>query len=274
MSESQTENAAKTYYDSPDADAFYSAVWGGEDIHVGLYDDVRDIRTASRQTVDRMLGKILPVAGKKVVDLGSGYGGAARVLAGEHDADVTCINIAEVENRRNRELTAKAGLDDRVRIIDGSFDDIPCDTASFDVAWSQDAILHAPDRDAVLDEVARVLKPGGEFIFTDPMQADRLEDAAALQPIYDRIHLPDLASFAFYDEALTARGFEPVEVEKMPAQLGRHYGRVREELEARRDELPLDPEFVDRMLSGLKLWVDGAADGKLAWGIMHYRKAA
>lgn len=272
MSEPAKANAAQEYYDSPDADAFYKAVWGGEDIHVGLYDDVDDISAASRKTVERMLQKILPVDGRKVIDLGAGYGGAARVLAGEHGADVTCINIAVVENARNRELTASAGLEGKVSIIDGSFDDMPFEDGSFDYAWSQDAILHAPDRDAVLDEVARVLQPGGEFIFTDPMQADDLTDTASLQPIYDRIHLPDLASFAYYDEALTARGFEKIDVERLTHQLGRHYDRVREELGARRKELSLDPQFVDRMLAGLKLWVDGAAEEKLAWGILHYRK--
>ncbi len=54
----------------------------------------------------------------------------------------------------------------------GVFEDIPEPDASVDVVWSQDAILHSDQREKVLPEVFRVLKPGGEFIFTDPMQAD------------------------------------------------------------------------------------------------------
>ncbi len=69
---------------------------------------------------------------------------------------------------------------DKIDVVDGSFDDLPFEANSFDAVWSQDAILHAPDRKAVLDEVARVLKPGGQFIFTDPMQADDLKDSSAL----------------------------------------------------------------------------------------------
>ncbi|MFT7091319.1 MAG: sarcosine/dimethylglycine N-methyltransferase, partial [Candidatus Azotimanducaceae bacterium] len=39
MSKSAAETTAENYYDSPDADNFYERVWGGEDIHIGLYDE-------------------------------------------------------------------------------------------------------------------------------------------------------------------------------------------------------------------------------------------
>lgn len=276
MSEAMTSDGvavARDYYDSAEADDFYSNVWGGEDIHIGLYDTTSDIRTASRLTVERMIGKLGPLAGKRVVDLGAGYGGAARVLAREHSAHVTCLNLSRVENERNRALTNEAGLGDRIDVVDGSFDDMPFADESFDVAWSQDAILHAPDRERVVDEVARVLRPGGVFAFTDPMQADGIDDTRVLQPIYDRIHLPDLASIGFYRDALTKRGFEEIEVEELTHQLGRHYARVREAMLDRRDELGLDDSFVERMSAGLAHWVESADKGHLSWAIMLYRKA-
>jgi sarcosine/dimethylglycine N-methyltransferase len=269
----QTIALARDYYDSDEADDFYRTIWGGEDIHVGLYDEGPDITAASRRTVERMAARAGTLQGKRVLDLGSGYGGAARVLAGEHGANVTCLNLSAVENERNRALTREAGLDGKVSVVDGSFDSVPFEEASFDLAWSQDAILHAPDRRAVLDEIARVLKPGGELIFTDPMQADALSDPSPLKPIYDRIHLSDLASIGFYREELSARGFEEVSVEELTGHMRTHYTRVSEELDARRDEIGASNAFVDRMLKGLGHWVSGADDGLLAWGIMHFRKA-
>lgn len=265
---------ARDYYDSTEADDFYRTIWGGEDIHVGLYDETSDITAASRRTVERMAHKAGALSGKHVLDLGSGYGGAARVLAGDYGARVACLNLSAVENERNRALTREAGLDERIAVVDGSFDSVPFEGGEFDLAWSQDAILHAPDRRAVLDEVARVLKPGGEFIFTDPMQADGLPSAEALKPIYDRIHLPDLASFGFYREELSERGFEEVSVEELTAHMRTHYARITEELDARRDELEASDAFIDRMLKGLSYWVLGAEGGLLAWGIMHFRKAS
>ena len=265
-------DTARDYYDSDDADNFYATIWGGEDIHVGIYDKTTDIRDASRATVDRIASRLGDLTGKRVLDIGAGFGGAARVLAEGHGAHVTCLNLSTVENARNRAMNADAGLAAKIDVVDGSFDDLPFEAASFDVVWSQDAILHAPDRGAVLDEVARVLKPGGQFIFTDPMQADDLADTSALQPIYDRIHLANLASFGFYRKELKARGFEEIEIENLTKQLRNHYARVREELLARRKDLKSSDGFVERMAAGLQHWVDGADKGLLAWGIMHFRK--
>ena len=268
-----TTDTARDYYTSEDAVEFYSTVWGGEDIHVGLYDDTKDIREASRRTVDRMAATVGDLSGKKVLDIGAGYGGGARRIASEHDAGhVTCLNIAPAENARNRKLTAEQGLEDRVSVVEGSFDDLPFEDASFDVVWSQDAILHAPDRGVVLSEVARVLKPGGDFIFTDPMQADGIGDTASLKPIYDRIHLANLASFGFYRDALKERGMDEVRIDDLSPQLRNHYAQVAEDLDAQRAELSTDDSFVDRMLEGLAPWVRGADAGKLTWGIMHFRK--
>ena len=272
---SEGVTVARDYYDSAEADAFYGSIWGGEDIHVGLYDGTDDIRAASRRTVERMAQKAAPLAGKRVIDLGSGYGGAARVLAGEHGAHVTCLNLSRVENERNRRLTAEAGLSGKIEVIDGSFDAMPFAEGSFDLAWSQDAILHAPDRLAVLDEVARVLRPEGTFVFTDPMQADGLADTAALQPIYDRIHLDSLGSPGFYRKTLGDLGMTEMHFDEHPEQLARHYSRVREVLVENADDLRekgVSADYIERMKSGLTHWIDGGLKGFLTWGIFVFEK--
>ena len=38
-SKSNAVAQAEAYYDSPDADSFYFTIWGGEDIHIGMYKD-------------------------------------------------------------------------------------------------------------------------------------------------------------------------------------------------------------------------------------------
>ena len=43
------ESVAENYYDSSDADIFYERVWGGEDIHIGLYESGLSIFEASRK---------------------------------------------------------------------------------------------------------------------------------------------------------------------------------------------------------------------------------
>jgi len=268
---------AEDYYDSEDADNFYNLIWGGEDIHIGLYqDDVEPIAEASRRTVAHMADKIEGLGpDTRVLDIGAGYGGAARYMAKTYKAPVVCLNISEKENERNRMLSKEQGLDDLVSVKYGSFEEIPEPDASFDVVWSQDAILHSGNRVKVLQEVARVLKPGGQFIFTDPMQADVIEDHNVLKPIYERIHLDSLGSVAFYRKELEDLGFEVISLEPLVHQLRNHYSRVRRELEQQKDGAlkgHVSPEYVDRMMKGLQHWVDGADNGVLNWGVLHFRK--
>ena len=272
---SKVVSTARDYYNSADADNFYALVWGGEDIHVGLYrDEGEEIAAASHRTVEEMAAKLGPLGGEtRVLDLGSGYGGAARHLAGTHGVQVTALNLSEVENGRHRELNKKAGLAERIEVVDGNFEAVPGAAARFDVVWSQDAILHSGDRRRVLREVDRVLKPGGQFIFTDPMQADDCP-AGVLQPILDRIHLDSLGSPGFYRAEAAMLGWSEVGFNDHTPQLANHYQRVLEETVraegALRDKV--SPDYIARMKKGLGHWVEGGRAGHLAWGILHFRK--
>ena len=274
---SEAVERAEAYYDSGEADAFYQTVWGGQDIHIGLYrDDVEPIADASRRTVETMANRLNKADGTtRVLDLGAGYGGSSRYLADQFGCHATCLNLSETQNALNRTLTADAGLTDRVRVVYGDFENIPEPDDSFDIVWSQDAILHSGNRTRVLDEVRRVLVPGGQFIFTDPMQSDDCPEGV-LQPILDRIQLSTLASIGFYRAELGARGFEETGTEPLTDQLRMHYSRVGQALKDRYDEaVKLSGQtYVDNMIKGLQHWVDGADRGYLAWGIMDYRPTA
>jgi len=265
---------ARDYYNSDDADNFYFHVWGGEDIHIGLYDHPQEaIANASRRTVARMaaeVGSLEPAV--CVLDVGAGYGGAARHLAARHGCHVTALNLSETENARNREMSRAQQLDHLIDVVDGSFEAIPADDDSFDVVWSQDAFLHSGRRERVIQEVARVLKPGGDFIFSDPMQADDCPDGV-LQPVLERIHLDTLGSPAFYRDAARRHGLEEVGVVALTEHLVTHYSRVREELARRRPELAglVSEAYMDRMDAGLGHWVDAGRRGYLCWGILHFR---
>jgi SAM-dependent methyltransferase len=270
---SHAVSTARAYYNSGDADNFYSIIWGGEDIHIGLYDEpAEDIDRASRRTVERMAGRVRLRPDTKVLDLGSGYGGAARLLAGTYGCRVTCLNLSEVENDRNRRLTREQGLDHLIEVVDGSFEDLPFEDNSYDVAWSQDAFLHSGDRSRTLEEVARVLRPGGELIFTDPMAADDCPPSA-LTPILDRLSLESMGSPEFYRRELYRLGMRSVEYRDETAHLALHYQRVLEETERRHGELAgrVSDEYLARMKAGLRHWVDGGNASNLAWGMFYAR---
>ncbi|SLN12513.1 Glycine/sarcosine/dimethylglycine N-methyltransferase [Roseivivax jejudonensis] len=273
--ETDVRDVAEDYYDSDDADTFYSLVWGGQDLHVGCYDDTSDIRTASDVTIDRMVG-MLPnlTSDTRILDIGAGYGGAMRKVVGEHGGRATCLNISEIQNDTNRLRNRQQGFVEKINVIHGVFEDIPEPAASYDIVWSQDAILHSDQRETVLQEVWRVLKSGGYFIFTDPQQSNDA-DPAQLQPVYDRLQLSNLGSPGFYREAAERIGFETIEQRDMTNQLRTHYFRVREELLSNYDKLRgagASAEYLDKMALGLENWVKAADAGNLYWGITLFRK--
>ena len=266
---------ARDYYNSEDADNFYAAIWGGEDIHIGLYQaDDESIVDASHRTV-RHMAELLEDIGPdtRVLDIGAGYGGAARYLADTFGCAVTALNLSEKENQRNREINRERGLSDKIDVVDGSFESIPAADAAFDVVWSQDAILHSGNREKVLQEVARVLKPGGRFVFTDPMQSDNCPPGV-LQPILDRIHLSSLGSPNFY--RLTCKGLGLIEklFDEQTPQLINHYSRVLQETERHEDDLQklVSRAYIERMKKGLRHWIDGGKNGHLAWGVFVFVK--
>lgn len=268
--------ATQDYYDSGDADNFYYHVWGGEDLHIGIYRDTAEsIREASRRTVDTMAARLqhLP-PGTRLLDLGAGYGGSARRVVNSLRFHVTCLNLSPVQNERNRSLVREAGLEGKIEVVDGNFEHLPFPDGAFGAIWSQDSFLHSSRRLEVLREADRVLRPGGDIVFTDPM---RMKDAdiEALQPVLDRLQLEDLGTLEGYTEGAEALGWQVISFTALPEQLATHYSRVLAELKEREDELRniCSQAYRQRMQEGLRHWIDAAEKGLLNWGILHCRKA-
>lgn len=273
---SESVEKARQYYNSSAADRFYYTIWGGEDIHVGLYQSEQDsIHEASLRT-DEKMDSMIPVnldENSKVLDMGAGYGGAGRYLAKKYGCQVVNLNLSEVENERDRKLNREQKLNHLIEVLDGNFEEVPYPDNSFDVIWSQDSFLHSADRASIFKEIGRLLKPGGALIFTDPMQDDNASPKE-LQPVYDRINLPNMGSIEFYREQAQKQGLEEVTFEDHSQQLPNHYGRVRQEILDREEELVevCGREYIEKMKEGLKHWVENGNKGNLRWGIFVFKK--
>ena len=108
-----------------------------------------------------------PDAGDAVLDVGSGLGGPARLLAADHGCGVTGIDLsAEFVDVATR-LTERAGLTTRVRFEQGDATALPFADAAFDHAWTQHAAMNIADRARLYAGVRRVLRPGGRFAIYD-----------------------------------------------------------------------------------------------------------
>ena len=158
--------------------------------------------------------------------------------------------------------------------MEGNFEDIPFPEDSFDIVWSQDAIVHSANRELVVQEAVRVLNDSGEFIFTDLMQTNDCPKSI-LKPVLDRIQLDSLGSFGFYVEQGRKFGMKKTEVQDLSEHLTTHYQRVMEETQDRYVEMveACGKEYIDKMIQGLKHWVEAGKNDYLSWGIVHMNKS-
>jgi cyclopropane fatty-acyl-phospholipid synthase-like methyltransferase len=109
-------------------------------------------------------------SGTEILEVGSGSGGPAVYLAASRQCRVTGVDVNEHGVRNSRALAAARGVADRVRFeaVDAS-KPLPFDNECFDAIVSNDAMCHIANREAVLRDWYRVLKPGGRALFTDAM---------------------------------------------------------------------------------------------------------
>lgn len=99
--------------------------------------------------------------GMRVLDVGGGLGGPARLLAREFGVSVEVIDITGPLCEGGRLLSEALGLADRVTFHVGDALAMPYPSAAFDVAWTQHSGMHIGDKAALYAEIHRVLRPGG-----------------------------------------------------------------------------------------------------------------
>lgn len=110
--------------------------------------------------------------GCHVLDVCCGSGGPSRYLAQKYRCRVTGIDLTECRVEGAKRLTAMVGLDDNVTFQTANALDLAFDDGTFDVVISQEAVCHIPDKDRLVAQCARVLKPGGRLAFTDVLATD------------------------------------------------------------------------------------------------------
>jgi SAM-dependent methyltransferase len=107
-------------------------------------------------------------AGKRVLDVacGEGYGSALLAARATH---VTGVDVSEAAVAHAR--SAYAGRKN-LEFVAASCTDLPFPDASFDTVVSFETIEHIEPQAAFLDQVARVLKPGGVFVLSCPNKVE------------------------------------------------------------------------------------------------------
>ena len=186
-----------------DAQGVYSGAEGrlwalvmGEQIHAGGFNSSMEL--ATRAGIK---------AGWRGVDLCCALGAGCRFLAGNFKAVMCGVDGTPhilVEEARKRAPLAEWGIEFKLADVL----DIPYAAGTFDFVWGEDAWCYVTDKDKLVAEAARVLKPGGTIAFTDWVEGPAgLTEAEALR-FNTFMKFPDMQSISGYRGLLMKHGFE------------------------------------------------------------------
>jgi arsenite methyltransferase len=151
--------------------------------------------------------------GETVLDLGSG-GGIDVLLSAKRVGPTGKVYGLDMTEEmlalaiRNRDEAAATN----VEFLKGYIEDIPLPAASVDVIISNCVINLSTDKQRVLDEMHRVLRPGGRIGVSDVVANDELTPAERAERGSYVGCIAGALSFAEYEEGLRAAGFEDITI--------------------------------------------------------------
>ncbi|MBI5501534.1 MAG: class I SAM-dependent methyltransferase [Deltaproteobacteria bacterium] len=190
-------------YDGPEADLWLLIM--GEQIHVGGMN--------SSLALARSAGLASGMTG---VDLCCCLGAGMRFLAKTFGVRMCGVDATDRMLDRARLRARDEGLEDKLEFRKGDVTQIPARDGEFDFVWGEDAWCYVVDKDRLIAEAARVLKPGGVIAFTDWIEGPAgLSEAEALR-INTFMKFPYMESLDGYAALLARHGFvarETAEIE-------------------------------------------------------------
>ena len=188
-------NGVGAEYDAWTEDGVLEYYWG-EHIHLGHYSDAelaqpggwraKDFKQAKLDFIDEMLAwsgatavlesakdaASAPSPPLRILDVGCGIGGTTRRLASLFPgAEVVGITISPQQVARATALAAEQGIPNASFVLMDALS-MTFDDSSFDVVWGCESGEHMPDKRAYVNEMTRVLKPGGALAIATWCQRD------------------------------------------------------------------------------------------------------
>ena len=225
------------------SDLFDTLSEGSGSFNLGLWDPDDpgpvDLAVAQHALVARTQAE-LPQEGHWL-DAGSGLGGPAlQALAAHPQLRITGVNITPEQVQAARLRAEIRGMNDRVSFEEGDIQALSQAAATFDGAYALEAAFHCSDKAAFFAEARRVLKPGAPFALADFAALD--SGLALWERMVLRLGLwtsatPPLLTFAQWEEAARAAGFEDIVITDLSPQVRPTLGAWAERIARHREAL-------------------------------------
>lgn len=139
----------------------------------------------NKQTVrDALLEELEPSKGERILDVGCGTGDTTLEIAKkvEPDGKVIGIDLSPEGIAKAKEKAVEAGLSNIVEFRVADAEKLPFEDESFDAVISECVVCLTVDKQHVLNEKARVLKPGGRIVMHDVVSEAALPDTVRSDP--------------------------------------------------------------------------------------------
>jgi ubiquinone/menaquinone biosynthesis C-methylase UbiE len=143
----------------------YRRIW--REVYAEDYPEEAEPFSAVTLTDLRRMARALALGpGQTFADLACGAGGPGLWVARETGASLVGVDLSSVAIGQAGERAEAWGLSERATFRVGEAAATGLDSASFAGVISIDAFWLFPDKPAAAAEVARILQPGGRFVFT------------------------------------------------------------------------------------------------------------
>ena len=177
-------------------------VWGEGFLSPGGTDEIDEIMSG------------VNAENKTVLDIGCGCGGAAFHLLKKYNVkSVEGIDPEPLVIQTANQLAIKNNLQDVTIFKQINPGPLDYDDELFDMIFSKEAFLHIPDKDALLKDVHRILKPDGLVIVSDWMRIDDNPPSEQMKEYIKDEGLDMLmCSLKKYKELLELTNFTEIEI--------------------------------------------------------------
>ncbi len=163
-----TDEADGTYYDANYGN-FQTELYT-EIRREAFGEDIGQNSWVTAQEQDMFLGWLDLSTGKTLLDVACGSGGPALRIAAGTGCSLVGIDLHEQAISTAKSLASQRDLKERTEFyVVNASEQLPFPDGRFDAITCIDAVIHLPNRPLVIAEWARLLKPGGRLLFTDPV---------------------------------------------------------------------------------------------------------
>lgn len=229
----------------------------GEHIHVGGEKETEILAKKARLQRE-----------SKVLDVCSALGGPARYLARTYGCTIVGLDATQKMIDEATKRTQQQGLSQQIAYKLGNALDMPFKSDTFDVVWGQDAWCYITDKNRLLSESHRVLKPQGIIAFTDWLQVGTMTEKEWID-LNSFMAFPYMETLEGYTKELKKLDCKILEAEDLSLDFTHHCHLYQDLL---RNKLKngiiaqYGKDLFDAADSGLAKWVQAADESKVGRG--------